>query len=82
MVNGIPLILFKDTKGLRLGNPLSPYLYVIGMEYLTRSMNELDSNKSFVHHPKHSKINITHMLFTNDMLLFGRDYPNFVKLLA
>lgn len=36
LINGMPTELFPAKKGLRQGNPLSPFLFTLCMEYLCR----------------------------------------------
>lgn len=46
-VNGELTELFQARKGLRQGDSISPYLFVIFMEYLHRCLIELQGNKLF-----------------------------------
>ncbi|XP_020245132.1 uncharacterized protein LOC109823260 [Asparagus officinalis] len=71
-INGTPHGYFQGARGLRQGDPLSPYLFVIGMEYLSMKLNTLKGDKLYRFHPKCSRLKITHLAFADDLLLFGR----------
>lgn len=72
VVNGEFTEPFDAAKGLRQGDPISPFLFAIAMEYLSRSLCALKLNKNFKFHPKCAKLNITHLCFADDLLLFAR----------
>lgn len=40
LVNGSPSEIFTPSRGLRKGHPLSPFLYILMMEGLGRSINQ------------------------------------------
>ena len=76
LINGSPASFFKSSKGLRQGDPLSSYLFVLGMEafsmIIERAVSEgfLSGYKITNRNGKEEKI--TH-LFADDTLVFYRD---------
>ena len=51
---------------------MSPFLFAIAMEYLSRTLKGLKDDKKFKYHPKSSKLDVTHLCFADDLLLFAR----------
>ena len=74
MVNGSPTGFFQNSRGLRQGDPLSPYLFVIGMEALSQLLNRavdgnyLSGNK--IAGRDGDGYVISHLLYADDTLLF------------
>lgn len=68
-VNGALDGFFPGAKGLRQGDPMSPYLFTIGMNVLSCLLAKHDG--IFKHHQKCKGMNLTHLFFADDVLLFS-----------
>nr|XP_016438087.1 PREDICTED: uncharacterized protein LOC107764077 [Nicotiana tabacum] len=72
---------FEAKKGLRQDDPLSPFLFVLAMEYLSRSLKTLKKDKKFKYHPRCAKFNLVQLGFADDLLLFCRGEVQSVQIL-
>ncbi|CAK8567230.1 unnamed protein product [Lathyrus sativus] len=71
-INGKYTDKINARRGIRQGDPLSPFLFVIIMEYLSRLLFRMQKNPDFNHHVKCERLQITHLTFADDLLLFSR----------
>ncbi|XP_070662391.1 uncharacterized protein [Malus domestica] len=72
LVNGNPTGYFTPERGLRQGDPLSPYLFLICTEGLSMLIGkELESGALHEFRIKSNGIPVTHLFFADDSVLFG-----------
>ena len=71
-INGGLASYFQGKKGIRQGNPLSPYLFVVTMNVLSRMLDVAAEYGVFKFHPKCKKIKLTHLCFADDLLIFSK----------
>ena len=74
LVNGVPTGFFPSSKGLRQGDPLSPYLFVMGMEVLSvlirRAVEGGFIYGCSIRRCRGHAVNISHLLFADDTIVF------------
>ena len=77
LVNGAPTDFFSTFRGLRQGDPLSPYLFVLIMEAFSSLISRAEE-KGFIRGFKvkgqsGEGVSVSHLLFADDTLLFCED---------
>ena len=80
-INGSLEGYFKGGSGLRQACPLSPYLFVIAMEVLNACISKSISEGDFQFHWKAKEINLTHLVFADDLILFCKGECDSIRLL-
>jgi hypothetical protein len=71
-INGNLYGFFPGKCGVRQGDPLSPYLFIICMEYFSRLLKSSTQLSGFNFHPKCQALGISHLGFADDILLLCR----------
>ena len=74
MINGLPAGFFNSSRGVRQGDPLSPFLFVIVMEAFSRMVKATTDHNlisGFAVGARGSEqVHISHLLFADDTLVF------------
>lgn len=70
-INGELAGFFPGKKGLRQGDSISPYLFILAMEALSRLLEKAVDDGDIRLHPKCHDPRITHLLFADDLLVFS-----------
>ena len=72
LINGATSPFFKAERGLRQGCPLSPLLFLLVAEGLSRFLKEVVKRGDLTGLILAQGLNLTHLLFVDDILLFYR----------
>ncbi|GAA0186769.1 hypothetical protein LIER_34057 [Lithospermum erythrorhizon] len=61
----------EGKRGLRQGDPMSPALFLLCIEYLSRLLKAKTQGDRFRFHPRCEGFHITHLAFADDLMLFS-----------
>lgn len=70
-LNGELAGFFEGKKGLRQGDSISPYLFIMVMEVLSRMLDIGFGQNRFQAHPLCVNPRLTHLAFADDLLVFS-----------
>ena len=75
LINGTPVGFFNSSRGLRQGDPLSPYLFVIDIEALSRLLFRIVRGERYLSGCRINGISgngvlVSHLLFADNTLVF------------
>jgi len=71
LINGIPSPTFRPSRGIRQGDPLSPFLFVILAEGLGRSIKAAILSRKLRGLSIHQAPAVSHQQFVDDNMIFG-----------
>ena len=73
LINGSPYSFFKPKRGLRQGDPLSPFLFILTTEVLARLIEREAANNKIIGYKLAPNLTlITHLQFADDLFIFAQ----------
>ncbi|XP_047943001.1 uncharacterized protein LOC125189814 [Salvia hispanica] len=71
LINGAPSGFIKSTRGLRQGDPISPALFVIAAEYLSKALDKVILGKrDMTFKAARRCMEINHLAYADDIIIF------------
>jgi len=66
---------FRAGRGLKQGDPLSPLLFILTMEYFSRQLKQAYRQPHYAFHPGCAQLELTHLMFVDDVHIFSKAHP-------
>ena len=70
LLNGEACGFLKASRGLRQGDPLSPALFILTSEYLSRGLNSVFNSHPHMYYDTKGGKRITHLAYADDCIIF------------
>ena len=75
LINGMPEGFFEISKGIRQGDPLSPFLFILMVEAFDRAISDAYLKRTiFKKNFTRNLPNTTHQQYADDTILLGKSY--------
>ncbi|XP_020574258.1 uncharacterized protein LOC110020478 [Phalaenopsis equestris] len=71
-INGKSHGFFKASRGLKQGDPLSPTIFILVLDYFSRLIDCKENRKSFNTYDNRAKMDINNLIYADDILMFTR----------
>ncbi|KAL9688157.1 hypothetical protein QQ045_032572 [Rhodiola kirilowii] len=81
LINGGLEGYFSSSRGLHQGDPISPYLFTLVMEVLSRIFGKMRQSNVFEFHSNCARISLSHLMFADDVIIFSKaDWGSLLKI--
>ncbi|KAI3446364.1 hypothetical protein Pfo_003029 [Paulownia fortunei] len=70
LINGVPTGFFKSSRGLKQGDPISPLLFVLAADFLSRGLDALFREHEDMYY-RNQALRITHLSYADDIIIFS-----------
>lgn len=75
-INGEGHGFLHGKRGLKQGDPISLLLFILVMKYLSRNFKYMSRLPEFKFHPICKGVELTHLIFVDDLMIFVRQRSN------
>lgn len=79
LINGKPRGQISPSRGICQGDPISPSIFVLAMDYLSRLLTDLESKRKIKGVNFRKQINLTHILFADNIIIFIEDRGKYIS---